>query len=220
MKNKKNLNPYVKATILTLIVFSSGILLGIFIDQYRLEDIRQRIASLDVSWNDARLLNLYFQKLEKDYCDLALEQNLKYNQKIYLEGLEIEFAEKTNRFTPELLDQKRRYILLQTQFWFNSIELKERCNFTYHNVVYFYKHKNVTRDEVIDQKTQAAVLLDLKEICGNKIMLIPLAADLNLTVIDAIVKQHNITKYPAIIIDDLVIQGLTSLNDLKKIVNC
>ncbi|MEM5829015.1 MAG: hypothetical protein QXL09_03215 [Candidatus Aenigmatarchaeota archaeon] len=166
------------------------------------------------------MLNLYFQKLQKDYCELALEQNLAYNQKIYQEGLEIEFAEKANRFTPELIDQKRRYILLQTQFWFNSIELKERCNFTYHNVVYFYKHKNLTRKEVIDQKTQAAVLLDLKEICGNKIMLIPLAADLNLTVIDAIIKQHNITEYPTVIIDDIVLQGLRSLDELKELVEC
>jgi len=216
----EDMNVYIKAAILTILVFFSGLILGIWLDQYRLQDVKKRITSLDVSWNDARLLYTYFQKIEKDYCELAFEQNLAYNHKIYKEGLEIELAEKTNRFTPELQEEKRRYVLLQTQFWLNSIELKEKCNFTYNNVVYLYKQHNLTRDEVIDQKTQASILLDLKERCGNKIMLIPLAADLNLTIIDAIKNQYKIEKYPAIIVDNIVFQGVTTLEKINEVTKC
>lgn len=214
------MGPYLKAAILTCLVFFAGLIFGIWIDQYRLQSVKERLAALDVSWNDARLLHLYFQRLEKDYCDLALEQNLIYNDRIYREGLEIEYAEKANRFAPELIDQKRRYILLQTQFWLNSLELKEKCNFNYNNVVYLYRQMNLTKEEAINQKAQSNVLLELKERCGNKIMLIPLAADLNLTIIDAMTKQYKINEYPAVIIDDMVFQGIKSVEELNEITQC
>lgn len=215
------MNTYLKAWLLTTLVFLLGIAFGLWIDNYRLNSIREVISQTDINWNDARLLNLYFGRLGKDYCNLALEENLIYNEKIYKEGLEIEKAEEANRFTPTLEQEKRRYVLLQTQFWFNSQELKDKCNFTYKNVVHLYKQKGLTREAVIENKLQSSILLDLKEKCGNKIMLIPLAADLNLTVIDAVTKQFNITTYPAIIIDEnVVFQGLTPLNKLEDVIHC
>ena len=215
------MNTYYKAGILTVAVFLLGLLFGIWVDNYRLGSVREVIPQIDINWNDARLLNLYFGKLGKDYCDLALEENLIYNEKIYKEGLEIERAEESNRFAPTLEQEKRRYVLLQTQFWFNSQELKEKCNFTYKNVIHLYKQKDLTREMIIENKVQSSVLLDLKEKCGNKIMLIPLAADLDLTVINAIIKQFNITTYPAIIIDEnITFQGLTSLEKLENVVKC
>jgi len=215
------MNTYYKAGILTVIVFILGIIFGIWVDNYRLSAVRETLSEIDTNWNDARLLNLYIGRLGKDYCDLALEENLVYNDKIYKEGLEIERTVEANIFIPTLEQERRRYTLLQTQFWFNSQELKEKCNFTYKNVVHLYKQKDLTREIDIENKVQSSILLDLKEKCGNKIMLIPLAADLDLTVIDAVTKQFNITIYPAIIIDEkFAFQGLTSIDELESVVQC
>jgi len=215
------MNAYYKAGILTIIVFLLGAVFGIWLDNYRLSSIRETISQIDVNWNDARLLNVYFGMLGKNYCNLALEENLLYNDKIYKEGLEIEKAAEANRFTPELEQEERRYTLLQTQFWFNSQELKDKCNFTYNNVVHLYKQEDLTVGSDMDNKLQSSILMDLKEKCGNKIMLIPLAANLNLTIIDTITKQFNITTYPAIIVDEkTVFQGLTSLDSLEEVVHC
>lgn len=215
------MNIYLKTLMLTAFVFLLGTIFGILLDNYRLADVRRVISEIDVSWNDARLLNLYFGKLGKENCQLALDQNLVYNNKIYEEGLGIENAIESNKFTPELETEKQRYVLLQAQFWFNSIDLKEQCKFNYSNVVHIYNEKDLTPEQDAENKLQSSILLQLKDKCGNKIMLIPLEGDFGLTVIDAVKKQYNITKYPAIIINEkTVLEGVTSLSTLENIVAC
>lgn len=212
---------YLKPAIITLFIFLIGVMIGIAIDNYRLSSARKSISESEIRWNDARLLNLHLEKLGKDYCNLSLEENLAYNDEIYQYGRKIEKTIDAMRFTPEIEQEWRRYVLLQTQFWFNSIELKEKCEFDYHNVVHISRKKNLTTDEEINNKLQNSILIDLKEKCGRKMMLVPLTADVDLMVIDSIIKRFNITQYPAIIIDEkFVLQGLTTMGELEKYVEC
>jgi hypothetical protein len=149
-----------------------------------------------------------------------LKKNLEYNSKLYEFGIKLDQYEKLNRFTPELEEQHRLYNLLQFQFLLNSIKLKKECNFTYFNVIHVYRKKNLTIKEEVDTKTMAGILWDLKMKCGNKIMLIPLRVDANQTSVSMFIQQHNISRYPATIIDDYVIEGLVSLQELNKITKC
>ncbi len=196
-------------------------MIGIAIDNYRVSQVRKTISESEIRWNDALLLNQHLEKLGNASCDLALEENLKYNDAIYTYGKQIEKTIEATTFTPELEQEWTRYNLLQVQFWFNSIELKERCGFDYHNVVYIYREKNTTNGEEINNKLQSSVLLNLKEECGNKIMLIPLTADVDLIVTDSVIKQFDIIEYPSVIIDEkYVFQGLTTIEELENIVKC
>lgn len=215
------MNVYVKAVIPTVFLLLIGIMIGIWIDNFRLGSSRKALSESEINWNDAQLLHTYLEKLGKEKCDLAFQQNLEYNNKIYKKGLEIEKVMKANVFTPEVKQEWKRYVLLQTQFWFNSMELKNKCNLQYQNAVYLYRLENLSRDEAINNKVQSSALLELKERCGNKIMLIPLTTDLDLVSVETIVKQYDIEQFPAVIIDEKhVFQGLTTLEELMKVVNC
>jgi len=215
------INAFFKAGIITVFIFLAGIMLGIFIDNFRVSEIREGLSKVEVNSNDALLLALYFQKLGKESCSIALDANLKFNDKIYSQGLSIENSIEANKFTPEVEQEWRRYILMQTQFWLNSIELKKTCNFNYSNVVHLFQLKDGGPQAVANKKLQSQIMLSLKEKCGNKIMLIPMTADTDLSVVDAIVARYNITKYPAIIINEQkVFQGLTSLEQLNEITKC
>lgn len=212
---------YIQAGIFSLFVFLIGIMIGVWIDNARLGSIRSALSEADINSYDARLLNNYLQKFGKIYCDVALEQNLAYNDKIYEEGKKIEKKIDANIFTPEIEQEWRRYTLLQTQFWLNSVELKEKCGFDYHTVVHLSRHTNTTTAEEISNKVQSSVLLDLKEKCGKKMMLIPITVDTNLIVVDAIVKQFGVSDYPAVIIDeDFVFQGMTTEEKLNELLRC
>lgn len=213
---------YIQAGIFALLVLLIGIMIGIWLDNYRIDAIRNSISDSDINWNDVRLFDSYFKILGKNYCNSSLEQNLAFNDKIYSEGKEIEKRIESNSFifTSELEQEWRRYNLLQVQFWLNSIELKNQCNFSYHNIIYLYRIEDKKNGNP-DEKTQSLVMLELKDKCGNKMMLIPLTSDINLIVIDSIIRQFNITKFPAVIIDEkTVFQGLTSLESLQKVVKC
>jgi len=210
---------FLKTTALTIVVFIIGFIVGMWFDSLRLEDVKGRLTEIDNLWNDARLLSDYIKKFSNisNYCNFLLEENLKSGDRIYAEGLRIEEYEKANRFAPSLTLEKKRYALLDLQFWINSIELKELCKANYSTVTYFYSYYNKT----LEQRFQDRTLFDLKQKCGPKIIYITFPADMDISTIDAIKSIYNIKKIPAILINEsLVLSVPVSMNDLEKYIKC
>lgn len=213
-------NVFFIAGVLTLIVFVAGILFGMWLDEMRLQKVKEQLSEIDILWNDARLQNLYYQTFtnQSQFCESEIEANLEYNNRIYQEGLRIEKYEEVNKFEPSIVLEKKRYALLQFQFWMNSISLKKKCNADYSTLVHLYSSNESV---ALDQKLQSVVLLDLKNKCGRSLMLIPMPSDLNIIAIDLIKKNYNITTMPAIIINETVsLQGLQTSDELEKYVKC
>jgi len=209
-----------KAAVLTIVVFAMGIGAGMLLDISRVGETQERLTEIDLQWNDARLQSLYYGTLnDSTSCEAAIKANLDFNGKIYAEGQNIEKYESINRFAPDLIQQKKRYALLQLQFWLNSISLKKSCGADYATVVYFYSHYNESL--TIDQKLQSAVLLDLKAKCGEHVLLVPLPTDLGLTSIEMLKMAYKIRSVPSILIDENeVLPGLQSLPQMEEIVKC
>ncbi len=208
-----------KAFVLTLVIFVLGMLVGFWIDNGRVEEIRAEYKGMEISSNDARLQALYYQvfRNSSNFCEPAIQENLVFSEKVYSEGVRIERYEKINKLAPSLVTDKRRYILLKLQFWFNSIELKRTCKANYTNLVYFYSHYNTTMPEHVQSK----VLQEVKESCGPNLMLIPLPVDLNITTIDIIKKQYNITLTPTLLINEEVkLEGLHGKDELWRHIIC
>jgi len=211
---------FINAGAVTLVIFLTGVFVGYLLDSYRVEDIRNEYKEMEIKSNDARLQSLYylmFKNTTDNFCNSAISENLKFSDKVYAEGLRIEQYEKVNKLAPFLITDKKRYVLLKLQFWLNSIELKRNCDTDYTNLVYFYSHYNSS----IQQDVQSAVLLDLKNRCGRDMMLIPLPVDLNITTINIIKRQYNITKTPTILIDERIkLEGLQKKSEIEKYLHC
>lgn len=203
-------------TLLTVVFLLIGFFFGMWFDQLRTQEVKEELSQIDIMWNDARLQSLYYKSfLNGGLCNSALKGNLEFNEKIYEEGQKIENYEKVNRFAPKLITEKKRYALLQMQFWLNSIELKERCNYNYSTVVYLYSHYNESLSR--EQKVQGAALYQLKEEYGGDMMLIPMPADMGLTSIDLVKNEYKIKKLPAIIInEEKVFEGLTEKSQVEE----
>ena len=211
---------FLKSAIITTVFFTIGISVGIWLDTNRVEEVQSRLTEIDTFWNDARLQVSLHNLLNKSLsCDSAIKANLQFNDKIFKEGQKIDRFEQTNRFAPSLILEKSRYALLQTQFWFNSIDIRNTCNANYSTLVYFYSYYNET--VAIQQKVQSAVLLDVKEKCGQNAMLIPLPLDLNITTIDVLKENYKIRQTPAILINEnVLLEGLQDERDLLKHLSC
>lgn len=221
-ENKKNIfdNIFFKAAVLTTVVFIIGIAFGMWMDSIRLNEIESSIEEITIQWNDAKMQESYYNAFidTPGFCDSAIEANLDFNEKIYEQGIKIERYEIVNKFTPTLQLEKKRYALLQTQFWMNSIHLREVCDVDYTTVVYLHS-KN--ESFAINQKVQSAVLLDAKKACGNDIMLIPLPADLGIQTIEIVKSNFGIETFPSIIINEnIVLQGLQTESDLAQYIDC
>lgn len=208
-----------KAFVLTLVIFVIGVFVGMWIDNSRVEEVREEYKGMEISSNDARMQSLYYRifRNSSNFCEPAIQENLRFSDRVYAEGLRIDEYEKINKLAPSLIMDKRRYVLLKLQFWFNCIELKRDCNASYSNVVYFYSHYNTTMQENV----QSVALMELKNKCGSSMMLIPLPVDLDIATIDIIKGQYNITVTPTILIDEEVkLEGLQSEADLEEYVSC
>jgi len=220
MSGKINGNIFLAVGTLTLIIFVIGIFVGIWLDQTRVEEIKKSVEEILITWEDAKLQNLYFLTFPlKGQCDSAIKQNIEFSDKVYYSlGKMLEQYEEANKLSPELIYEKEKYVMLKLQFWFNSIYLKDKCNASYVNLVYFYSHFT---DNILLQQNQEAesiILSELKEEYGNKILLIPLPIDMNITTIEIIKNNFNITSTPTILInEEIKLVGLQSKESLKKI---
>jgi hypothetical protein len=211
-----------KAAILTAIVFIAGLGVGVFLDDQRVAQTRAQLTDVDLQWNDARLASLYYLQhatFDAYFCKSAIDANLAFNDRIYQQGLQLERFEQVNRFAPELLQEKKRYAMLQLQFWLNGLALKKTCNASYSTLVYFYYHydQNVSAQ----QKAQADVLTEMKSKCGANLYLIPLPLDLDISTISLIASQYNINSAPSLLVDEkYVFHGLTGKPMLQQLFPC
>jgi hypothetical protein len=212
-------NIFLKTAIITAIVFLIGMYFGIVFDSMRVEEVKGGVTQIDNLWNDARLMQSYIEKLSNrtDYCDFLLEENMRIGDSIYEEGLRVEAYENSNRFSSLFINEKKRYALLDLQFWLNSIDLKNVCLGNYSTVVYFYSQNQKTAEQTFQDKA----LWDLKQKCGPNIIYITFPADMDISTIEVIKNVYNITSIPAILIDEeKVLYAPISLNDLEGYVDC
>jgi len=214
-----------KAALLTIVILIIGIAIGIWIDSGRSEEIKSTLTENEILLNDVRLQSLYYEGLLKEspeLCSIAFNANLDYNYRIYQEGLKLERYEQHNKFSSSLMLERRRYTLQQMQFWLNANKIKELCNFNYTTLLHLYLYDTGNNSDVeMPQKLQSAVLLDLKERCGTRLMLSPMAIDMNLTAVNMVVEAYNISKTPAMIINsNVVLQGFSNLTKLEEYIKC
>ncbi|NOZ81551.1 MAG: thioredoxin family protein [Candidatus Micrarchaeota archaeon] len=208
---------FAKAFVLTALVFSMIFLVTYWIETQRVLEVKEMLTEIDNLWNDARLLTEFSESLGNVSCEKLVRENYELGGRIYREGLRIEAYEKANRLTPELLTEKKRYALLDLQFWLNSIKIKKMCDADYATVIYFYSQFNKS----VEQKIMDSVLWDFKQKCGPRTIYITFPVDMEISSINAVMELYNITRVPAVVINEsVVLYGVVSIPELEKYVNC
>lgn len=221
VKEKVQTDAFLKAFILTIIVFLLGIFVGYLLEANTLSSVKEDYSNLEIDLTDLDLQSTYYQlsTSSPEFCSAALESNLKFADESYEFGLKLDRLEQTNKLDIPLINDKKKYVLSKLRFWFNSIQLKKECGFDYHTVVYFYSQFPDPKTKA-KQNTQSAVLSELKEKHGNNIMLIPMAMDLDLASVNTIVDQYGIDSVPAVIIDEsVVLLGVQSAEDIENYIS-
>ncbi|MEM4713951.1 MAG: hypothetical protein QXQ79_00185 [Candidatus Nanoarchaeia archaeon] len=208
-------NVFLKATILTIIIFSIGVFFGYVLESSRTYAIAEKYIDSEISWNDARLLSDLFYQNETDFCKKAIVTNLQFADKIYEEGKILEQYEEANKLTSQLLKQKKKYALLQTQFLLNSIRLKQQCDASYNIIIYFYA-QYADMQTKNKQNVISNLLLTVKEQKGFEVMLIPLPVDLDLDSVTLLKEKYGIDETPAIVINEKVYKGNLTLPEISK----
>ena len=173
-------NIFWEAAVITLFIFGLGILLGIFIENSRGDKISDLYLISEVNLLDVQIQT---EILNLDYadCQEIVEKNIEFADKVYNDAKVLERYEGASRFKDLLVQQHKRYDLLRTLLWINSIKIKEKCGNSLHTLVYLYDYQIDDLQEKSKQEVFSRFLEELKRDSGDTIILIPIAKNLNIT---------------------------------------
>ena len=184
LQNKKRV--FLEALLLTLLVFLLGMLVGVLFEEKRVDVIKEYYIQSEVSLMDIFALN-NFANLKDVGCDNLRNSNVDFADRIYEEAKLLDRYEKSGRLTDDMNLQHKKYDVMRTFLWINTMKYNELCEEKgTHTIVYLYDYSTKDLSIKATNSVWSKILEDLKEKYGHDIILIPIAIDSNLVSLNSI----------------------------------
>ncbi|HLC53156.1 MAG TPA: hypothetical protein VJK03_01310 [Candidatus Nanoarchaeia archaeon] len=196
-----NKHAFWQALIVAVAVFALGLAAGFFLESYRADSVRTILSNVEIQVLDEQLRQRSIEDLNAS-CALAEQSIFDFADRIYLEALKLEQYEGASKFGDSFLIMHRRYDLLRTMLWGDSIRLRERCPVMFHTVVYLYEYNPQDVEVRARQSFYSRLLADTKEAHGSDMLLIPIATNMDLSSLDLMLANYNISDSPLLFIDE------------------
>jgi len=207
---------FMQALLLTIVIFIMGMYAGVIFEEKKFAEANAYFTASEVSLMDVLALNELMSSKSVTCTDFT-QANFNLLERVYEEAVKLEEYESSGKITESIKSEHKKYDMMRTYLWINFIKLKERCPTQYHTLVYLYIYNQDDLVKKAQQNVWSRILFEVKQDKGNKLALIPIAADNNLSSLKLLTIDKNITKYPVVIIDEkYVFSELTSAADLEK----
>ena len=217
-KERKKTSRYVflQAFLLAFLLFNFGIFLGYKLETSRANIIGDLYIISELGSFDAKIQTELFGLGEID-CDSLVKENLAFADRVFGESLLLAKYDNAKRISESIKLQHKRYDLLRTLIWVNSIKISKNCENSPHRVVYIYSYEDRNLDVLSKQKVFSTALGDLKTKHGDEIMLIPIAGDNEISSLNMLMNQYGIDKLPSIIINENIkVTEVEDINNLEQ----
>jgi len=214
--NNSKKSVFWEALILAIFIFASGIFLGYLLEMNRTNDVitlyqQSELDLLDLKAQDS------IMSLKVINCPLFFNEIFDFADRAYNEAKLLERYEDASEISKGIMLQHKKYDLLRTTLWIDSVKFRERCNINFSTVVYFYEYQSEDIELKSEQTVFSKKLGELKEKYGGEILLIPIAGNLGISSIDYLLAEYNITHLPSILInEDIKIDNLDSLSSIDS----
>jgi hypothetical protein len=213
LENKKHV--FWQAFFVTLLFFLIGLLLGVYLEQIRTENVNIALYDSEASLYDSLALGMLIEDLSLS-CEDFKEASVDFADEIYWEAGALEKFDDSSELTNSLKIIHRKYDLLRTLLWMNIISAKEKCEIPMNTIVYLYIYDTEDLQIKSRQIVWSRILGDLKSKKGNEIILIPIAVDQDITSLEYLIKSYDIDEFPAVIVNEKkVIMDLSSVEDIE-----
>lgn len=211
-----NKHVFWQAFLIASAIFWIGILLGTFFEKSRVENIKDFYFDSETDVFDFQLASEIVYGFNMD-CSIVNEKSVFFADQIYEQAKKLEKYDNSNKLTKELISLHKRYDLLRTMLWRNTIENKKRCGETINTVIYLYQYDNPSLTTKATQGTMSNFLFDLKDEYGDKIVLIPIAVDTGIESLNILRENYGLDNYPVIFINEKAkFENWNSLDGARK----
>ena len=204
-----------QALLATILIFGVGIVLGILLENWRAGRVEIIYSQSEVELLDGIVQSNIFSILPID-CENVFDENIRFADRIYSEANLLTEFDEASKITNTLKIAHKKYAVLRTLLWFNTMRLKQKCeDLNFDTVIYFYQLQDPSIEQKAKQSVFSKVLRDVKEERGNSMILIPIPADVDIASLEVLKKQYNITQLPAILINEKIkITNLEKVDDI------
>lgn len=218
IKRKVSRSKYVMAGVLTFMIFSLGLTLGIIMDSFRISWAEQEVKQHELGLAGLQFQYLYISSLEdsKDSCNvmnIALEKTIAQLGESLDKFLEYEKRSNLKKGEYEILRQQ--YLLDNLRYWLFAEKSKKLCELDKVTVLYFH---SVDTCDICPE--QGVVLTYFKKIFDERLLVFPIDTDLEKEepMISILKTRYNVTKYPSLIIDDTLYEGVVEKKELGRLI--
>jgi len=212
LKSKKHV--FWEAFLVTIVVFFLGLLIGFALESSRVDEIENYYSESEISLMDMLAFNNLLDN--QINCGDLIKANIDFADKIYLEAQVLEDYEDSGKLSESIKISHRKYDLLRTFLWINSIKSLEKCQNNVDVVVYLYEYDTQDLTKIAEQKVWSKVLGDLKSERGDKLILIPIAINTDIITLETMVADFGVLKFPLVIINNNdFIDDISSVEDLE-----
>lgn len=211
-----NKHTFWQALVVALLIFWSGILLGVMFEQSRAEKLKNFYYSSETEIFDMRIQQELL-RISNVSCSFVAEQSILVADRIYEEARQLEKYDAASKVTEDVRHLHKRYDLLRVMLWEALQEHQQRCAGEFNVIVYLYQYDKPAIERQAQQTTMSKVLLDLKKKYGDGVILIPIAYDAGIRSLEVLRERYQIQEVPVVIINDRYqVHELQSMEDLER----
>ena len=215
LKSKKHV--LWEALIVTIVIFLAGLFLGMLIETSNSVEISNLFTQSEISLTDAMATSRLVEDFDFD-CEDIKQNNIKFANRIYEEAQTLEEYEASGKLTDSMKLLHKKYDLLRTLLWTSNQKSLDRCE-NYNLIVYLYEYNSEDTNKKAIQNVWSKILLDVKNQNDN-ILLLPIAGDQDLTSLDLLMNEHQVTQLPAVVINNNeVLYEVDSINQIQTLLN-
>lgn len=205
-----------EALVIAVFIFGIGVLLGLLIENSRVSEISGMYLESEINLLDMKIQTEIINTGELN-CEVAITKNIEFANRVYEEAKILDRYDSATRITDEIVQQHRKYDLLRTLLWVNSVKLKENCeNEKFHTLVYLYNYRPEEQVEKAKQSVFSRFLEEIKQDAGEEVVLIPIARNMDISSLDIITTRYGINETSIILNEEIVITDARDLHEIRE----
>ena len=206
---------YIFAGVLTLLIFSLGVMLGLVIESKRVELTQKNAEEQRLDLSSLQLQYAYIDQLAQEKNCPALAKNFDKD----VEVLEQTRATLENYYKASSVNKeefkliRREYTIAQFNYWLLAKKYKSLCNANLSTVLFFYDEEK----KCPDCSDQGYVLTYLKNIFNDQLLVFAIYGKYEPEPMVEIIKRtYNISEYPTLVIEDDTFTGFMGEDEVKE----
>jgi len=200
-----------RSLLLTILIFTVGILLNHLFDAFRISIIEDVMAVHEIDSEAYNVERFFTETFGGEKCEVMVARISDLKKEIRRVGEDLGSYSRYSFFRRKDYDYlKRKYFLLELRFLSLIEKLNKECGKPYLSILFFYE---IDDDE---SERQGFILQDLSEDYDQQLVVLSLDKDYkDEPLVNLLASTYNITEAPTLVVDGIPHVGLTYTGELN-----